>query len=332
MLNKNIKHIVVSRTDSIGDVILTLPICHWLKENFKNVKISFLAKDYVRDVILTYQCIDEFISFEELMTSDKASIQNQLICDVFIHVFPNKQIARIAKDLKIPVRIGTSHRIFHWWYCNSRVNFTRKNSDMHESQLNFNLLKPLGIKELPNLEYINSTTNSCKPSVVEHSVVTFSNNSNWVVLHPKSKGSAKEWPIDKYKQLAMELVNMNYSVVYTGTENEGAIFRKDIPEHPNIVDSTGKLTLSELIYIISKSKALVACSTGPYHIAGLTGAKAIGLFSNKRPIFPKRWKAIGKNTHYIVKDENCENCFNGDDCNCIEEISTKEVLDLIKND
>jgi ADP-heptose:LPS heptosyltransferase len=75
---------------------------------------------------------------------------------------------------------------------------------------------------------------------------------------------------------------------------------------------------------------LVACSTGPLHLAGILGKNAIGLFSPKRPIHPGRWKPLGLKTSILVNDENCFACGKRKSCNCIEQISEGRVLDIIK--
>ncbi len=331
MQQQKIEHIIISRTDNIGDVVLTLPMCYWIKNNLKGVKISFLAKDYVKEIIERYTLIDSFISYDSLQNADKYQIRQMLDCDAIIHVFPNRFVARCSREFKIPMRVGSSHRFIHLWTCNFRVGFSRKKSNLHESQLNFNLLKPLGLTQIPEMNYINSTTSSFQ-KISNFQLIKNWDYSNTIILHAKSKGSAIEWPIDKFITLAEELVKVDFKVIFTGTEEEGFRFRHQIPKNPNIIDTTGKLSLGELIDLISKSRALVACSTGPYHIAGLTGIKAIGLFSNRRPIFPKRWRAIGTNTHYLLNDEHCKNCKSGVDCKCVQEIEVHRVIQAIQND
>ena len=90
-----------------------------------------------------------------------------------------------------------------------------------------------------------------------------------------------------------------------------------------------KLNLNQLICLISSCEALVACSTGPYHIAGISGIKAIGLFSPRKPIHPGRWKALGDKSVALVFDSSCSNCKKGKVCSCIENISVQSVLSSI---
>lgn len=323
--------IIISRTDSIGDVILTLPLCAWLREKFPETKLTFLGKNYTRDVVAYFDCIDEFISLEEIEELPVINRLNFIQSDVFIHVFPNKELATLAKKAKIPIRIGTSHRVYHLLTCNHRLNFSRKNSDLHESQLNFELAKPMGIKEIPTLKEINGYLSHFNiPKVDLPDFLSELDFSNMVILHPKSQGSALEWPIQFYIELANRLVENGKTVCFTGTEAEGKQFRSQIPSNNRIIDSTGRLTLQQLIKLCSLTEGLVACSTGPYHLSAVFGNKAIGLFSSRKPIHPGRWAALGENSVALVYDENCPKCKKGRKCNCIEKIEVDRVISFFE--
>lgn len=319
--------IIISRTDSIGDVVLTLPLCAWLREKFPEVKLTFLGRNYTRDVVACFDCVDEFISLEEIEALPVINRLNFINSDAFIHVFPRNELAVMAKKARIPMRIGTSHRVYHLLNCTHRLNFSRKNSNLHESQLNFELVKPLGIKEIPSLEEINVSLFHFKiPSVDLPDFLAELDFSNTVILHPKSQGSAMEWPLENYIELAERLVKMGKTICLTGTEAEGLQFRSQVPKHANIIDTTGRLTLTQLIKLCASAEGLVACSTGPYHLSAVYGKKAIGLFSLRRPIHPGRWAALGQKSAALVFDENCPTCKKGKNCNCIEKIEVDRVI------
>ena len=326
-MNLEGKRIIISRTDSIGDVMLTLPLCAWLKANYPTVTILFLGKGYTRPIVEAYSLIDSYEdwnTYADLPESQQVKKMKALSADAIIHVFPVKAIAKAAKKAKISVRVGTSHRFHHNWTCNNRISFTRKNSNLHESQLNHELLRPFGLTQIPSLEQVIETTQFFElPKVVLPE--GFRNLSDITILHPKSQGSAKEWPIENYYQLAKTLSNQGKTVVFTGTTNEGDLFRTNLPKHEKIIDSTGALTLEQLIVLIGKAKNLVACSTGPLHIAGYLGINTIGLYAPKRPIHPGRWKALGAHVSILVNDENCPACAKKQDCFCIEDISLDRV-------
>jgi ADP-heptose:LPS heptosyltransferase len=327
MIDLTGKRILISRTDSIGDVMLTLPICSWLKEQFPDVHLAFLGKGYTRSVVSAYKAVDEFLDWkliEQMSEEDQQSIFSKY--STIIHVFPNKKIAKLAKKASIENRVGTSHRTFHLLTCTHRLNFTRKRSDLHESQLNFELVRPFGLKELPRLVEVISRTDQFDPK--DEKLPEDLSLKGYTILRPKSQGSAREWPLKKYMVLAEKLAEDGKKVVFTGTESEGQTFRTVIPEHENIIDSTGRLTLEQLMTLIKNADNLVACSTGPLHISGYLNVNTIGLFSPKRPIHPGRWKALGNSVKILVNDQNCPTCEQGKECDCIEKI---EVDDVYRN-
>lgn len=291
------KTIVISRTDSIGDVILTLPLCGWLKKQFPTVRIIFLGKSYTVDVLKCSPFIDEIVrleDWEKVPFEEQVKLVEKLNIYAFVHVFPNKGLAKLAKAAKIPFRIGTSHRLFHLLTCNIKPNFTRKNSEFHEAQLNFELLRSFGVKSLPNKEELVEYIGDFKPKdELPNQLKIVLSDKKRVVLHTKSQGSAVEWPIEKYVELANQLVKKDYSVYFSGTEKEGLKFRDALPNHPQVIDISGKSSLGELIAFIDKCDVLVACSTGPLHLAAVLGKKAIGLYTDLRPMHPGRWSPIG---------------------------------------
>jgi heptosyltransferase III len=331
------KKIIISRTDSIGDVMLTLPMLVWLKKNYPEAELIYLGSGYTKPVVDCFSVVDQFLDWKEienLPTAERVSVFREIEADAIIHVFPVKEIATLAKKAKIPMRVGTSHRSFHLLTCNHRLNFTRQRSELHESQLNFELLRPFGLKELPSLTEVTEMTNAFQVRVdqLPLTIASFvANCAKRVILHPKSQGSAIEWPIEKYMELADKLVEQGYCVCFTGTEKEGLLFRDKLSSNDQILDTTGKMSLEQLIGFIKNSDALVACSTGPLHIAGFTGIKTIGLFSPKKPIHPGRWGALGPDTHMLVFDANCPTCKKKKECNCISEISVEAVLQMITN-
>lgn len=331
----NGKHIAVSRVDSIGDVLLTLPVTAWLKEQFPSCKITFFCRNYTAPIVKYFSAVDDIVKVDDLLTlpkKEQADAIESLSLDAVIHVFPKKELAKVFKKAKVPVRIGTSHRMFHLNTCNVRPNFTRKNSPLHESQLNFELLRPFGLETIPSLEMVNRYTSLFtieKQQLPEEFDSLLS--KKFVVLHPKSQGSAREWPMKKYAELANLLIVNGYEVVFTGTEQEGKLFRKEIPQDPACHDSTGQLSIDQLIWLIKNASGLVACSTGPLHIAGFLDVKAVGLFSPRIPIHPGRWKPLGNHSTTLVFDANCPKCNAKKECDCISDISTESVLQEILN-
>ncbi|MBI2279758.1 MAG: glycosyltransferase family 9 protein [Bacteroidetes bacterium] len=329
----NNKTIIISRTDSIGDVVLTLPMAGVIKKYYPSSKIIFLGKTYTKPVVEMSKFVDEFINWDELQKAPNAiEVLRNLKADVFIHVFPNKAIARLIKATKIPLRIGTFGRLHHILTCNKKVLFSRKKSDLHESQLNLKLLSPLGITQHFELNELATLYGfEKKPSLKPELQHLIDPNRFNLILHPKSKGSAKEWGLDNYLELTNLLPKNQFKIFISGTAEEGNLIGNTFDFDENVVSLIGKLSLTDFIAFIAKTDGLVAASTGPLHIAAALNKKAIGLYAPKRPIHPGRWKPVGQHAQAVVFDDNCEQCAKGFDCGCISKIEPQTIVNLLLN-
>jgi ADP-heptose:LPS heptosyltransferase len=287
--------IAISRTDSIGDVIVTLPLCGFIKKHSSNTRIVFIGRGYTQAIVEACPFVDEFLNF------DKHS-ESSLKVEACVFAFPDAEVMKWVKAQGVKKRIATGSRIASWKFANDRVFFSRKNSDLHESQLNFHLLSPFGAKDIPTLEEIREW-HVLKPKV--ESPIQLDPNKRSVVFHMLSKGSALNWSLHQYQELTMFLPTADFNIYITGTEEEGVRIRKDFQFDSHIIDLTGKLSLPQLIAFISSCGTLVAASTGPLHIASAVGIHAIGLYPSKRPMHPGRWKPLGINASYL-EDEKSE--------------------------
>jgi heptosyltransferase-3 len=325
------RRIIISRTDSIGDVILTLPIAGILKHHFPDLYIMFLGSAYTRDIIGCSKHIDEFLDWtyiKSLKEDEAILFLKTKNADSIIHVFPTKEIAILAKKAEIQIRIGTTNRIYHWYTCNKLLSLSRKNSDLHEAQLNTRLLKPFGINahfkaiELPAFYGFESRI------PVSDAILSLIDKEKFnLILHPKSKGSAREWGLDNFAALIEILPKDRFRIFVSGTASEAQLMQTEILDKykDSITDITGIFTLSEFISFISQADGLIAASTGPLHIAAALGKLALGIYPPIKPMHPGRWQPLGKNASYAVAEKQCNACRKSNKCKCMKDI-TPEIV------
>jgi len=330
--------IMISRTDSIGDVILTLPMARVLKKAFPEATILFLGKNYTRDVVNLSSDIDEFVSWDEIdrlsSESDKIQTFKKLKVDIMLHVFPSFKIARLASRAHIPKRIGASGRLYHFVYCNKIVPMSRKNSPLHEAQLNLKLLKPIiNERSMPSLEEIEGYYHLHSDELKDVDLLSLIDPKKFnLVLHPKSKGSAREWPLGSYSDLINQLPDEKFKIFITGTQEEGKLIQDFLLKNKGkVIDLTGKFTLKKLIAFIRYADGLVAASTGPLHLAAMLGKLVVGIYPPIRPMHPGRWAPVGKNAQFLVANKICEACRKNRSCDCMDLVSVDQVKKLIED-
>ena len=224
----NFKKIIVSQTDGITDVVLTLPLCGLLKEKFPETKIYFLARNCTKAVVECCSHVDMFLSYDEF---ERSNSQQDFLknpnADVLLHVYPRKAIAYAAKDAGIPVRIGTSHRGYHNATCNERLDLGRKNSKLHEAQLYMALLAPFRISNEIFIEDVPGYYGfqKIKPPPPNHFDLIDENKFN-LILHPKSPGSNREWNIFNFSKLIELLPANKFKIFISGSADDSPVLKE----------------------------------------------------------------------------------------------------------
>jgi heptosyltransferase-3 len=327
---------LVSRTDAIGDVVLTLPVCGRLKELHPGCRVVLIGRSYTAAVAAACPWVDDFLNLDELQPlpePQQVAALRQFGAAAIVHVFPNKLLARLAQKARIPVRIGTRNRWQHWLTCNRLVALSRRHSPLHEAQLNLQLLRPLGgapatplaaVAPLVHLEAAEPLAETWQQLLAQRRPGQLN-----VILHPRSRGSAREWGLDNFARLAQLLHAAGHRVFITGTAAEGEELTDWLRENAAYLaaDLTGQLSLPQFIVFIAAADGLVAGSTGPLHLAAALGRHALGLYPPIRPMHPGRWAPLGRHAGYLVFDKpDCQNCrAQPATCTCIRAIAPLEV-------
>lgn len=319
--------ICISRTDSIGDVILTLPVAAVLKQSFPGVRIIFLGREYTRPVVNACVHVDEFLEVNDFYKNGFAAVTKKPDC--LLHVFPVKKIAQKAKQLGIPLRIGTTGRWYHWFTCNKRVQFSRRKSDLHEAQLNLKLLQPFQINTDYSLKEMASLIGLEKPEPLQPGFAALLEKDKYkLILHPRSQGSAREWSRQHFADLVNRLDTEKFQIFISGTAADKAFLQPLLDAvNEKVTDITGMMSLSQFISFIKQCDGLVANSTGPLHIAAALGKDALGIYPPMRPIHPGRWAPLGPKAKVFVLHKECADCRKGGSCHCINAIPPEAISD-----
>lgn len=319
----NIKKILIARTENrIGDVVLTIPLAGILKSHLPHTLIAFLGTIYTAPIVKKSAFVDEFYNWNRYKDLSKCN------ADAVILVSPWFDIAQASWRAKIPIRIGMARRWFHWLYANRRTFLKKRAVNLHETQLSTSFLSALGIEAPRNIDQLyryygwRKEPNCSFPAVI-------SNTKRNIILHPKSKGTAPEWPLKHYYRLACLLDENHFNVILSGNEAEKDSMQQTCPELfklPHITDIVGQYDLANFLNIVEQADCLVASSTGPVHLAAAAGINTIGLYTPVRPHHPQRWKPIGEKVKVLCKGSPTDD---KKDLDKISKITPQEVQDAI---
>lgn len=327
-------HVLISRVDNIGDVVLTLPLAGILKQYFPGIKITLLARDYVGAIADYCDYIDAFESWDNLSLLSKQeaiSTIHAMKFDAVIHAFPKKEIAKLMYQAKVPLRIGTGRRLYHWLTCNKKIYFSRAKSNLHEAQLNLKLLSGFEIlsEQKTNLKEV---VNLMGLRVDKKPVDKINSHPFHLIVHPFTNGNTREWPVSHFVQLIQSLPVDQFRVFITGSQKESDKIEAEImPYCPHAMNLAGSFDLDLFLKFIANADGLIANSTGPLHLAAALGIHALGLFPVTKGMDVSRWAPLGNKAEVLMADPHCQNtiCVEKKDCVCMQSITVEQVKNRV---
>jgi ADP-heptose:LPS heptosyltransferase/O-antigen ligase len=324
------RRVLIARTDNIGDVVLTLPMAGYLKQQQPQAEISFLCRSYAAAIVAQCRHVDKVLTLESI--GDPKAHMREAGYDTVIFAFPQRKLASAAWRAGVLRRVGSSHRFYHWITCNFLAHFSRVKSDLHEAQLNFKLLKPLGMNIAPSLE---QSWRLYGLSVPHHPAADalLAQEKFKLILHPKSNGNGREWPLSHYTELAQLLRTVpDVQILVTGSPAEGKFLEEHAPALlalPNVKNVCGKLDLAGFTALIGGCDGLIASGTGPLHMAAALGRPTAGLFPPVKPIDPARWGALGQRAMSLVQPKPCDGCEDASSCSCMNALQPQWLFEVV---
>ncbi|MCC6424849.1 MAG: lipopolysaccharide heptosyltransferase I [Phycisphaerales bacterium] len=154
----------------------------------------------------------------------------------------------------------------------------------------------------------------------------------YLVISPRSANPIKEWPAERFAELAREINRTAHlPVVLIGT-------RADEPLARQIADQAGEGThvltgtpLAVSMALIAGSRLMVANDSGPLHLAVALGRPVVGIYG---PTDPIRTGPYG-HADWVVRDNSsCEVCrrprWRVPGHTCLTQLSVDRVLSAVK--
>ncbi|MDD5218656.1 MAG: glycosyltransferase family 9 protein [Candidatus Omnitrophica bacterium] len=330
--------ILVTRTDRIGDLVLSTPVFSALREKFRKAWIACLTFCENREIVEGNPCLDEIILYDK-KGSEKDFWGNFIFArrlagkhfDVVIHLHTTNRMHWSGWLAGIPVRIGYARKCA--WALTDAIPDRKKEGTRHEAQYNFDLLKPLGITEPEHFAMYFPLKEKARESLQEllrhHGV---SMQAPWVVLNPSASCPSKIWSPERFGHLADKIAG-KYKIAFIaiGARKDRALVERmrkaaKVP----ICDFSGKLSLGMLGVLLSSAALVISNDSGPVHIANAVGVPVISIFGRKQPgLSPTRWGPLGKDSRFVWKDVGCVTCL-AHQCRlnflCLDAISVEDVF------
>ncbi len=272
-------HIAIFRTDRLGDMVLTLPMCVELRRRFPGAHITLYARSYAAPLVEASRVVDTIVAVDELAVPLHRDLRSRDI-DAIFFPRPTREEAWAALRARIPLRVGTGYRWYSWMFT-TRIGEHRSTAKHHEAEYNVRMIMHAFGGPQPTVTLPNPRPHT------DHTVV---HSPLRIVIHPGSGGSAHDWPVDRFAVLASQChIELGAEIHVTGLAAEHVLCDRVITACPTAVDHCGNHDLSYLLDVLADADIAVANSTGVLHLAAACGLRVVGLYPASPAISQHRW-------------------------------------------
>jgi heptosyltransferase-2 len=326
--------ILITRTDRIGDLVLTTPLFKALREKFPKAWIAVVVFLEHREIVQDNPFLDEVILYDK--KGSEHGLWGQFLFsqklrskgfNVVVHAHGTNRMHLAAWFAGIPLRIGYARRAP--WALTHVYRYNKKEGKKQEAEYLFELLDLLGVTPPNEIETFFPVTDRFARSF--ESLRMFRKipcDRPWIVLNPSASDVTKMWPAERFAELVTRIQKDRPDIfLMIGTPQdrpliEGLIKKTPVP----IFDLSGRLSLGMLGALLKRSALLISNDSGPVHIATAIGTPVVSIFGRyEAGLGPERWRPLGKHSRVVAKDVSripeAERKFT-----YIDEITVDEVL------
>src|SRR6266487_2442462 len=342
------QRILAIRLDNLGDVLVTTPALHAIKNSLPLARLTLLVSPVGAQVAHLNPDIDDLIVYEAPWMdpwhklAQDSQREQQMIATIRERHFDGAIIftsfrqsplpaAYLCYLADIPLRVAVSID-----GPGSLLTTRHKHPErmMHEVERGLDLVGSIGF-ETDDLDLVLSVPQDARAQIADLLAdYDIDLSRPLVVVHPGCSMPARTYPWQMYSRIVDLLVEqLGASVVLTGARDEQALVEDVLGcVQPHTRGSTlaltGTLPFAQFCALIEAADLTITNNTGPMHISAAVKTPVIALFALTNS--PEQWGPWRVPHRQLYHDVSCRICYNricpyGHEC--LRLVSPEMVID-----
>lgn len=345
------RRVLVVRLDSLGDVIMTTPALAALRHALPHAHITLLTSSAAAAVAPCLSVADEVIGFDVAWVKQALPVgespgerERALIEQLRTACFDAAVIFTVCTQSALPAALmcqlaGIPLRLAHCrenpygllthWVPDTD---TIQPGMRHETRRQMDLVASVGF--VPPSERLSLRL----PEAAEQQALTEKLSRAGVdlarpivVVHPGARASSRRYPPERFGMAARLVAERTgHAVVFTGEASERACIEsaRTAMGMPS-VSLAGKLTLLDMVGLVSQAAVLLSNNSGPVHIAAAVQTPVVVLYALTNPQHTP-WQVRSVVLNHDVPCRNCLKsvCPQGHHA-CLREVGPEQVCEAV---
>jgi ADP-heptose:LPS heptosyltransferase len=296
---KDCRNILCIRADNMGDVIMTGPALHALKETF-NCKLTMLTSKMGSLICSAMKEIDDTMVYNLPWVKSTGVINGSqclLLCEeirkrsfdgvIIFTVYSQNPLpaALLAYMSGIPLRLAYCREnpydlLTHWVPDEEPYTHIR-----HQVQRDIDLVATIGAATVDQHLQLNVSSNALGTALDKLLSKGINPGSDWIILHPGVSDAKREYPLELWIETVTLLsASTDASLLITGAASEtGKAIQIEEATGGRAVSIAGLLSVEEFIAFISAASTVISVNTSTVHIACAVQTPVIVLYALTNP-------------------------------------------------
>jgi len=303
-----LKRLLVVELWNIGDVILTMPFLAQLRAIFPDAETSLLARPYAAEILAGTGLVDHFIEAD--LTWKK---ENQRFNPLAYDWGEIRRVVGALRTRKFDVAFQCRPHIREYALlalsgARRRVGWQRRgwdraltdpisfaDSDLQKKDAWLRLLEPFGgpkAIEMPRLQVSRDERAWAEDFLAANGA---GSSSMLVAIHPGASIAEKRWPLERFKDVAVDLVRRTGIRVLTFAEPGG--YGDSLGQIEGVIPA--RVGLRQMVALLERCGLLICNDSGPMHIAAALGVPTVAVFGSG---IDRRFAPLGDQHESVTAD------------------------------
>jgi heptosyltransferase III len=298
-LQPNPSRILVIAMRYLGDVLLTTPLIHSLKQAYPDAQLDVLVYRNTAGMlegnpdihhIITTPNRPKFVDYRHLLSQLFRRYDLAIATQTGDRPFLYTLLAAPSRIAVVPPK----HTSGHWkrFFIQRWIEFDDSNTHTVLQHL-----KLLDLIDVPrHFSLVSPQTDNIQQ--LKKQFPFLSDVAGYAVLHPHPQWTYKQWTVEGWIEVGVYLCKLGLKLVLSGGPAQEEIdyvgnIQRQLPE--DTINLAGQVSLAQLAYIIAQAKLYIGPDTGITHLAAATGIPVIALYGPTNPVkwapFPYGYQA-----------------------------------------
>jgi ADP-heptose:LPS heptosyltransferase len=342
------QHILVIRFSALGDVAMMVPVIHALAQQYPDVRITVLSRNFARplfdDLAPNVNFMEADVKGEYHGVKGLNALYRRLVAKQFTHVADLHSVLR-SEYLRMRFNLGRFHVQHINKHRKNRRQLVAKSSKKVRRQLPTSFENYLEVFQRLGFPINHVDFDSIFPAeggnlnLLPKAIGQKRSWEQWIGVAPFAAHKGKIYPPEKMQQV-ISLLTARYPkariFLFGRGMDEEALFPKWVQQMPQCTDVGWHLeTIHQELILMSHLDVMLSMDSANMHLASLTGTPVVSVWGATHPLAGfMGWKQKPENA--IGLDLDCRPCSiygqkpcRFGDYRCLTGITPETIVDRI---